>query len=86
MKKKTDLEKKIREILLKDWDPIGIQHISGTDDEYDSYISPIYQLISSRKSESEIFNYLWWIETEYMGLTGNSAHTKIIAKKISNLI
>ena len=61
----------IKTILLKEWDPIGIQGIPEAQDEYDSYIFSIYQLIQLKKSEEKVFNYLWWIETEQMGLSGN---------------
>lgn len=72
----------IQKILLKEWDPIGIQDIPEAQDEYDSYISSIYKLIKSSKTESELFEYLWWIETEHMGLSGNKTHTKAIAQKL----
>ncbi|MBU4348570.1 hypothetical protein KJ671_03675 [Patescibacteria group bacterium] len=79
---------KIRTILLKEWDPIGIQDIPEAQDEYDSYIFSICKLIQLKESEEELFNYLWWIETEQMGLSGNKEHTKTIAHrlfKLSNL-
>jgi len=79
------LEIEIRTILLKDWDPIGIKDIPEAQDEYDSYISSIYELINSKKPESEFFEYLWWIETENMGLSGNRKHTKDIAHKLFKL-
>jgi len=72
----------IQTILLKEWDPIGIQEIPEAQDEYDSYVISIYQLIDSQKSESKLFDYLWWIETEHMGLSGNRNHTKTIAHKL----
>jgi hypothetical protein len=75
----------IKIILLKEWDPIGIQDIPEAQDEYDSYIFSIFKLIQLKKSEKEVFNYLWWIETEHMGLSGNKQHTKTIAHKLIKL-
>lgn len=75
----------IRRILLKDWDPIGIKDIAEAQDEYDAYIPEISQMITSHKSAHEIFEYLWWIETEHMGLTGNKQITKFIAAKLQSL-
>jgi len=72
----------IQKILLKEWDPTGIQDIPEAQDEYDSYISSIYKLIKSSKTENELFDYLWWIETEHMGISGNKKHTKVIAQKL----
>ena len=79
------LHKKIFETLLKEWDPIGIQDISEAQDEYDAYVSPVYQLLISGKSESKIFEYLWWIETKHMGLSGNRHQTTAIARKLRTL-
>ncbi len=79
------LNKEIKRILLKDWDPIGIKDIAEAQDEYDSYVSLISQMIISHKSVHEIFEYLWWIETEHMGLIGNKQITKFIAVKLQLL-
>lgn len=79
------LYNKIDQILLNDWDPIGIQKIPEAFDEYHSYVSIIYDLLVTKQSINEISNYLWYVETDLMGLTGNKDHTKKIAKKIYNL-
>ena len=79
------LQKKIKEVLLKDWDPIGIQNITEAQDEYDAYVSSIYKLLISQKTENEIFNYLWWVETEHMGLIGDKQRTLAITKKLNKL-
>jgi hypothetical protein len=79
------LHRKIREILLKEWDPIGVRDIPEAQDEYDSYIAKIHNLLSSEKPLLEIFNYLWWLETEHMGLPGNKKRTEIFAKKLWTL-
>jgi hypothetical protein len=35
-----EIQKSVRQILVYDWDPIGINAV-GLDDEYDSYIGEI---------------------------------------------
>ncbi len=80
------LRKKIGKILLTEWDPIGVRDILEAQDEYDAYVSPLYKLLISGKSEYEIFNYLWWIETEYMGLIGDKEQTEAIARKLRLLV
>ena len=80
------LHGKIIEILLKEWDPIGIQDIPEAQDEYDAYVSSVYQLLISRKSEREIFEYLWWIETKHMGLSSDRQQTEAIARKLRALL
>ena len=49
----------IRQILMKEWDPIGVSHVVEAQDEYDSYIPHIYSQLLHRKSEEEIFENLW---------------------------
>ena len=41
-KNKKFLLDEIQKILLREWDPIGIQDIPEAQDEYDSYIPFIY--------------------------------------------
>ena len=80
----------IHEILIKEWDPIGVSDVAEAQNEYDSYVPWIYRRLISReinrKLEAEIFDYLWYIETVHMTLRGNRRHTKNIAKKLCQLI
>ena len=80
------LHDKVRGIILKEWDPIGIKDFPEAQNEYDAYISSICDLLTSEKSEHEIFNYLWLIETEHIGLSGDEQHTRLIAKRLAELI
>ncbi len=82
---KQFLMKEIKKIILSKWDPIGIQDIPEAQDEYDSYVFDVYKLIKSKKTESELFDYLWRMETEHMGLSGNKKHTQTIAHKLFKL-
>ncbi len=75
----------IRRILLKEWDPIGVNEIEEAQDEYNSYVGAIYKLLIDRKAKHEIFDYLWWVETEHMGLTGNRQMTEHIAARLAKL-
>jgi hypothetical protein len=76
----------IHSVLLKEWDPIGVADIPEAHDEYDAYVAGVYKRLISRASEEDLFTYLWDIETEYMGLYGNSGHTRAIAKRLLELI
>lgn len=82
---KQFLMEEIQKIFLKEWDPIGIQDIPEAQDEYDSYVSDIYKLIQSKRTESEVFDYLWGIETGHMGLSGDKKHTQTIAHRLFKL-
>lgn len=37
-----EIQRQIREILMRDWDPIGVHGIPEAADEYDMYIGGIY--------------------------------------------
>lgn len=72
----------IRELVMRQWDPIGVASIPEAADEYDSYIPAIYKLLIERRSVTEIFNYLWWLETEHMGLIGDRQATEEFATRL----
>lgn len=75
----------IHNILLKEWDPLGIRRIPSMRDEYDDYLPNIFKLIRDNSSESEIFEYLWWIELKVLEKTGRKEHTLKIAKLLKEI-
>lgn len=76
----------INNILLTEWDPIGIRHIDGAHDEYLQYANEIYEIIQRSNSDNELFDYLWKLETHHMGLKGNRTKTKKMAQTIFSKI
>jgi hypothetical protein len=61
---------RVREILLRDWDPIGVSGIPEAADEYDTYANRAYvMLMDEGATASEIAGYLYIVATEHMGLT-----------------
>jgi hypothetical protein len=32
----------VRDILMREWDPIGVSGLDGYEDEYDAYVSTVY--------------------------------------------
>ena len=58
----------IRNVLLREWDPIGVIDIPEAQDEYDSYIGGVYGLLASRASAAQVAEHLRKIEFEQMGL------------------
>lgn len=75
----------IKRALLKEWDPIGVSEIAEAQDEYDSYVPTIYKMLISQKPRHEIFDYLWWLETEHMGLTGDRQATEKFADRLMKI-
>ena len=72
----------IRQALLQEWDPIGIGTITEAQDEYDSYVPSIYKMLISQKPRHEIFDYLWQLETDHMGLVGDRQATEKFAERL----
>ena len=62
------LRAQIRDVLLSTWDPIGINDEPNAQDEYDSYIGPIYDLRVNEASDVALIDYLHWAVYENMGL------------------
>lgn len=51
----------INQILWRDWDPIGC---GVPEDEYQSYVWPVYKLLIEGKPREEIEAYLRWAADE----------------------
>ncbi len=60
--KNEELFKKIHEILIRDWDPIGVSDQPNAHDEYDVYIPGIIKIILKNKSIDQVVNHLASIE------------------------
>ncbi len=80
-----DLFGRVRELLLQDWDPIGIQRIPEVQDEYDSYVPGICLLLQRTDSVETVFDRLWQLETEVMGLPGDRERTRRFAEHLVEL-
>jgi hypothetical protein len=80
------VNKLINELLLKKWDPIGICDMPEASDEYSHYVPKIYGIIQRSTSSRELFEYLWELETQHMGLKGNRSETEQFAEFLFNQI
>lgn len=69
----------IRAVLMHEWDPIGVGDVPQAQDEYDSYIPQIYGMLVRREPKHKLVDFLWWSETEHMGLYGNRHRTERVA-------
>jgi hypothetical protein len=49
----------IREILLREWDPIGIAEEPDAQDEYDSYVHEIHGLLIRHEPWHRLVDHLW---------------------------
>jgi hypothetical protein len=62
----------VRELFMRDWDPIGVRDVPQAQDEYDSYVAKAYvMLVDETATVDDLARYLASIE-EYMGLTATT--------------
>ena len=71
-----------RNILLEDWDPIGVKDEPLACDEYLSYLPAICHLLTSGVDLSKLTAHLMSLEKISMGLPGNEDRAKRVAKKL----
>ncbi len=59
----------IRDVLISDWDPMGLSDAPGTPDDYDAVARELHALITDPETTVErLAAYLRWVEREQMGL------------------
>jgi hypothetical protein len=63
---------RLRELFMREWDPIGVADIPAAADEYDTYIARAYVMLMDESADQQaIAEYLFDIACRYMEL-GNS--------------
>ena len=62
-KRAIAIQDAIRQVLVRDWDPISVRGNANLEDEYDAYIAPVYRILSSTRSEYELVDFL--LRTEH---------------------
>ena len=75
----------VRQVLLQDWDPIGVRDIPQAGNEYDAYASPIAAKLTAKISMADLSKHLLEIETQSMGLAGNPERALVVAQKLRAL-
>jgi hypothetical protein len=63
--KAAKIQDSIRQVLYRDWNPIGFGELP--EDEYDSYIAPVYRILVGTRSEQEIIECLSRLERDIIG-------------------
>uniref|UniRef100_A0A486XT63 Uncharacterized protein n=1 Tax=Rheinheimera sp. BAL341 TaxID=1708203 RepID=A0A486XT63_9GAMM len=75
----------VREAVHKEWDPIGVYEYSEEMGEYDGYVPNLCQLLLDGGTEDQVFSFLWAVETDSMGLTGDEQATRKFSKRLVKL-
>jgi hypothetical protein len=78
----------IREILMREWDPIGVRNIAGSrEDEYDAYIADVYSLVRDKHtSQEKIAAYLLVVQSQRMLLRVTDAARERCRRAARSLI
>ncbi|WP_374655134.1 hypothetical protein [Dongia sp.] len=72
----------VRELLEKEWDPIGVHNSDWPGDEYGEYAIEAFGVILRHGSVEDVVDCLWQAETGAMGLNGDRGKTEMIARKL----
>jgi hypothetical protein len=75
----------IHDILLNEWDPIGVAPYPDAHDEYDDYIHEIHGMLIRHEPRHKLIDHLWWLETKHMGLFGSRSRTEAVADRLIRL-
>jgi len=68
VKRAAEIQDSIRQILFQEWDPIGVSNNSKLVNEYDSYIAPVYRILTGSRSEDELIDFLYRTENDTIGI------------------
>lgn len=83
--KNNTLYSELEKAVYNQWDPIGVSNCADSVGEYDAYIPALYSFLKSNPTAEEIFKYLWFIETQTMGLQGDEQSTLAFSKLLKSL-
>lgn len=77
----------VREILFREWDPIGVNHSEQCRDEYDSYAPKICKLLREGADAHKLAAYLRHLQSDSMGMShvDEELHNAI-AKRLVDLL
>ncbi len=81
-----EIQRAIGEILLRNWDPVGVKDEPRAQDEYDAYVGGVYRLIASGATARQIAEHLAHLEAEQLGFADTDPKMLIpLAEKLLRL-
>ena len=72
----------VRDILRRDWDPIGIAGAAAALDEYDGYADGVLALLRDLRPAAEIAAWLTAVEKDDLGLTPGPSRALVVAERL----
>jgi hypothetical protein len=79
----------VREVLFREWDPIGVNDNPLLADEYDSYAPTICRLLEAGADERRLAAHLQQLRTNAMGLSDGAEqqeHDRRVARHLRGLL
>ena len=64
----AEIQDSIRQVLFRDWDPIGVNDNPKLADEYDNYVGPVYRILAGSRSEDDLIGFLYRTEHDKIGM------------------
>jgi len=81
-----EIQESIGQVLMQDWDPIGLSDVPEAQGEYDAYVGGVYRLLVSGASEDEIIEHLYKIESDTIGMPATECEgLRGVARKLRGL-
>lgn len=81
----SKIEETVKEILLNEWDPIGVKSNPKAKTEYDTYALRIVGMLYNGTDEAKITAFLKDLIVNNFGLNYDEKLTKIISKKLISI-
>ena len=72
----------VKNILMNDWDPIGVKSNPNAKAEYDQYALRIVGMLYNGTTQDSLADYLDKIVTEDLGLSSNKNKSIEVSKKL----
>lgn len=79
------LRKKIRAVLLREWDPLGIKAFKDAQETYDGYADELADLLLGDATKEEVADYLWDLETQTLRKHGDKATADRVVEQIMKI-
>ena len=81
--KLRQLMEAVREIVRRDWDPLGVADNPSCYDEYDSYAATAARYVWERVDKHKLAAYLGQVQEVSMGLSQvNAGHDMSVAQRL----
>jgi hypothetical protein len=78
---------KVREVLMREWDPIWVRDVPEAQDEYDTYVGKVYVMLMGERATAEsIAAYLFDVATVQMGSSNESVERRAAGRTPAALV